>query len=213
MKIALIGCGGRGTGAASQALSTDGPVRLVAMADVFPARLEASWKYLSGLEELKGRVDVPPERRFIGFDAYQKVLALDVDLVLLTTSPHFRPIHYPAAVAAGKHVYMEKPVAVDAPGVRLIEQANAAAKQKGLRVAVGFQRRHEEACRKAVDRIRAGEIGPSNGCGATTSCPARSAGRPSSPARRKCSISCGSGRTSRGSPATTSSSSTSTRST
>lgn len=159
VRIALIGCGSRGTGAASQALSTSGPVRLVAMADVFSDRLERSLANLQKIEEIKDRIDVPPERRFVGFDAYQKALEDEVDLVLLTTPPHFRPIHYPAAVQAGKHVYMEKPVAVDAPGVRAIQAANAVAKQKGLAVAVGFQRRHQDSCREEIQRIRDGQIG------------------------------------------------------
>jgi predicted dehydrogenase len=160
LKIALIGCGGRGTGAASQALATQGPVKLVAMADAFADRIARSLKHLSNIPDIRGRIDVPAERQFVGFDAYQKVLAMDVDVVLLTTPPHFRPIHYPAAVKAGKQIYMEKPVAIDAPGVRMIMEANVIAKQKGLHVAVGFQRRHEDACREAIKRIRDGEIGP-----------------------------------------------------
>ena len=160
VRIALIGCGGRGTGAASQALATAGPVKLVAMADVFSERLEASLKFLSAIDEIRDRIDVPPERRFLGFDAYQKAIDCGVDLVLLTTSPHFRPIHYPAAVRSGKHVYMEKPVAVDAPGVRLIQEANKEARKNGLAVAVGFQRRHEDSCRQSIRRIRDARIGP-----------------------------------------------------
>jgi predicted dehydrogenase len=160
LKIALIGCGGRGTGAASQALHTSGPVRLVAMADAFADRIERSLKNLSAIPEIRARIDVPPERRYVGFDAYQKVLASDVDMVLLTTPPHFRPIHYPAAVKAGKQIYMEKPVAVDAPGVQLVLAANVEAQKKGLHVAVGFQRRHEGACREAIRKIRDGQIGP-----------------------------------------------------
>jgi predicted dehydrogenase len=160
IRLAFIGCGGRGTGAASQALATEGPVKLVAMADIFPERIEVSLRALTQIEEIKDRIDVPPERRFTGFDAYKRAIDCGVDMVILTTSPHFRPIHYPAAVAAGKHVYMEKPVAVDAPGVRRIQEANEVAKQKGLKVAVGFQRRHEDACREAVGRIRDGQIGP-----------------------------------------------------
>jgi predicted dehydrogenase len=160
IRLAFIGCGGRGTGAASQALATEGPVKLVAMADVFSERIEASLRLLMQIEAIKDRIDVPPERRFTGFDGFRRAIECGVDMVLLTTPPHFRPIHYPAAVAAGKHVYMEKPVAVDTPGVRLIQQANQLAKQKGLKVAVGFQRRHENACREAVAKIRDGQIGP-----------------------------------------------------
>ena len=160
IRLAFIGCGGRGTGAASQALSAEGPVKLVAMADMFADRIENSLKYLSKIEAIRDRIDVPPERRFTGFDAYRRAMDCGVDMVLLTTPPHFRPIHYPAAVAAGKHVYMEKPVAVDAPGVRAIMAANEVARKKGLAVAVGFQRRHEEECRQQVKRIHDGQIGP-----------------------------------------------------
>ena len=160
IRLAFIGCGGRGGGAVSQALSTSGPVRLVAMADVFADRIEDSLKYLMRIDAIRHRIDVPPERRFVGFDAYQKAIDCGVDMVILTTPPHFRPLHYAAAVKAGKHVYMEKPVAVDAPGVRMVEEANVAAKKKNLKVAVGFQRRHEADCRDALRRIRDGQLGP-----------------------------------------------------
>jgi len=159
VKIALIGCGGRGTGAACQALSAAGPVKLVAAADVFADRLNASLDYLMKVEEIKDRIDVPAERRFVGFDAYQKAIDAGVDMVLLTTTPHFRPLHYAAAIQAGKHVYMEKPVAVDAPGVRSIQASNELAKGKGLVVAVGFQRRHQDSCRQNIQQIRDGQVG------------------------------------------------------
>ena len=159
IRLAFIGCGGRGGGAVTQALSTSGPVKLVAMADVFADRIEDSLKYLLRIDAVRRRIDVPPERRFVGFDAYQKAIDCGVDMVILTTPPHFRPIHYAAAVKAGKHVYMEKPLAVDAPGVRAVEEANLLAKKKGLKVAVGFQRRHEADCRDALRRIRDGQLG------------------------------------------------------
>lgn len=159
IRLAFIGCGGRGSGAASQALSTTGGVKLVAMADVFPDRIENSLKYLLRNEAIRDRIDVPPERRFTGFDAYKRAMECDVDMVLLTTTPHFRPLHYAAAVAAGKHVYMEKPVAVDAPGVRVVMAANEEARKKRLAVAVGFQRRHQDSCRASVQQIRDGHIG------------------------------------------------------
>jgi len=160
IRLAFIGCGGRGGGAVTQALSTSGPVQLVAMADVFPDRIEQSLKYLMRIDAIRHRINVPPERRFVGFDAYQKAIDCGVDMVILTTPPCFRPIHYAAAVKAGKHVYMEKPVAVDAPGVRAVEEANAVAKKNGLKVAVGFQRRHEADCRDALRRVRDGQLGP-----------------------------------------------------
>ena len=115
IKIALVGCGGRGTGAAVNALSTKANVKLVAMADAFADSLEGSLAAIS--KECKDRVDVPPERRFTGLDAYQKAIQSGVDLVLFCTPPGFRPAHFEAAVKAGKHVFLEKPVATDAPGV------------------------------------------------------------------------------------------------
>jgi myo-inositol 2-dehydrogenase / D-chiro-inositol 1-dehydrogenase len=157
IKIALIGCGGRGTCAAIQALSTNGPVKLWAMADVFEDRLETSLATLSKggqlrtLQELatiaKGgkvpdkpiegfadRIDVPKERRFVGFDAYKHAIDSGPDVVLLTTPPGFRPLHFEYAVGQSKHVFLEKPVAVDSPGVRRVLVANAEAKKKGLKV-------------------------------------------------------------------------------
>ena len=105
------------------------------------------------------RIDVPKERRFTGFDAYRKVLATDVELVLFATPPHFRPIHYAAAVEAGKHVFLEKPCCVDAPGYRTLLAANEKAKQKGLSVAVGLQRRHQQNYLDGIKRIHDGALG------------------------------------------------------
>jgi myo-inositol 2-dehydrogenase/D-chiro-inositol 1-dehydrogenase len=157
IKIGLIGCGGRGSGAAAQAMNTAGPTKLVAMADAFPDRLQAS---LRGLSSQYGpKVDVPKERQFVGFDAYQHVLAQELDLVILATPPGFRPLHFEAAVRAGKHVFMEKPVAVDAAGVRKCLAATEEAKKKDLAVAVGLQRRHEERYRETIKRIQDGAIG------------------------------------------------------
>ncbi len=130
IRLAFIGCGGRGGGAVAQALSTAGPVKLVAMADVFADRIEDSLEYLRRIDGVRHRIDVPPARRFVGFDAYQKAIDCGVDMVILTTPPHFRPAHYQAAVKAGKHVYMEKPLAVDAPGVRAVQAANVLAKKR-----------------------------------------------------------------------------------
>jgi predicted dehydrogenase len=157
IKLGLIGCGGRGRGAAEQAMNTEGPTRLVAVADAFGDNLG------SGLEALKrahgDKVDVPTERQFVGFDAYQKVLEQDVDLVILATPPGFRPLHFEAAVNAGKHVFMEKPVAVDAPGVRRVLEANRIAKSKNLAVAVGLQRHHEPIYIETIKRLQDGAIG------------------------------------------------------
>lgn len=160
IKIGLVGCGGRGTGAAVQAMNTDGQVQLVAMADAFGDRVQASYRTIKGHHPDK--VDVPEERQFSGFNAYQGVLEADLDLVILATPPGFRPLHLEAAVNAGKHVFMEKPVAVDAPGVRRVLEATKAAKEKDLAVAVGLQRRHEERYRQIIDRLQNGAIGDIN---------------------------------------------------
>jgi predicted dehydrogenase len=157
LRIALVGCGGRGTGAAIQALSTAGPVHLVAMADAFRDRLDSSLAEI--VKAVSERVDVPESRRFVGFDAYRQAIDLDVDVVLLTTPPGFRPEHFAHAVARGRHVFMEKPVAVDAPGVRAVLAAAAEAKRKDLKVGVGLQRHHDPAYRETVRRIQEGAIG------------------------------------------------------
>jgi myo-inositol 2-dehydrogenase/D-chiro-inositol 1-dehydrogenase len=159
LRIGFIGCGNRGTGACREALSVKAPVRLVAMGDLFADRLEISLKNLEKYEELRPRIDVPRSRRFVGFDAYQQVIASGVDLVLLTTPPHFRPIHYAAAVRAGKHVFMEKPCCVDAPGYRMLVAANEEARRKKLSVVAGLQRRHQQNYLDGIARIRNGQIG------------------------------------------------------
>ncbi len=157
IRVGLIGCGGRGTGAASQALSTKGPVKLVAMGDAFHYRLQGS---LNKLKKTFGdKVDVPPERQFVGLDAYRKVIDAGVDLVILTTPPGFRPLHFEAAVKAGKHVFMEKPVATDAAGVRRLLKANQLAKKKNLAVGVGLQRHHQNTYRETIKRLHDGMIG------------------------------------------------------
>ncbi len=159
LKVGLIGCGGRGTGAAKQALLADKNVKLTAMADAFEDRLTFSLKALSANDQLVDKIDVPTEQRFVGFDAYKQVLATDVDVVLLTTPPHFRPIHLKAAVAAGKHVFAEKPVAVDAPGVRSVLESCAEAKRKKLSVVSGLCLRYDAGFRETVRRLHDGAIG------------------------------------------------------
>jgi predicted dehydrogenase len=159
IKIALVGCGGRGSGAAAQALSTRGPTKLWAMADVFPNRLESS---LAGItEQHAAQVDVPPERRFIGLDGFKKAIdSLDKgDVVLLTTPPAFRPIHFEYAVEKGVNVFMEKSFAVDGPGIRRVLQAGQAAARKNLKVAGGLMSRHYQPLEEAVDQIHQGAIG------------------------------------------------------
>jgi predicted dehydrogenase len=159
IRIGFIGCGNRGTGACREALSTKGETKLVAMGDLFGDRLETSLKNLSKYDELRARIDVPDERKFVGFDAYEKVLAAGVDLVLLTTPPHFRPMQYAAAVAAGKHVFLEKPCCIDAPGYRTLVAANEEARRKKLSVVVGMQRRHQQNYREGIQKIHDGAIG------------------------------------------------------
>jgi len=158
IKIGLVGCGGRGTGAAVQALNTKGgELRLVAMGDVFPDRLQSSYRSLKGTHGDK--VDVPRERQFIGFDSYKEVLGSDIDLIILATPPGFRPLHFEAAVNAGKHIFAEKPLGVDAPGIRRVLAANKIAKKKNLGVAVGLQRHHETAYKETIARLKDGAIG------------------------------------------------------
>jgi myo-inositol 2-dehydrogenase/D-chiro-inositol 1-dehydrogenase len=160
IKIALIGCGDRGTGAAFQALSTKQNLKLVAMADAFQDRLDNSYKVLS--DKFKEKVDVPQDRRFIGFEGYKKAIAL-ADVVLLVTPPGFRPAHFEEAVKQGKHVFMEKPVAVDSPGIRRVLAAAELAKQKKLNVVVGLQRRYQSNYRETIKRIQDGAIGDITG--------------------------------------------------
>jgi predicted dehydrogenase len=153
IKVALIGCGGRGTGAAMQSLLTKQNVKLVAMADAFRDRLDDCFKTLnsddlsdwSGAKgNIKAKIDVPEERKFVGFDAYQKAIPL-ADVVILTTPPGFRPIHFEEAVKQNKHVFMEKPVATDPAGIQRVLKAAAEAKQKKLNVVVGLQRRYQNS--------------------------------------------------------------------
>jgi myo-inositol 2-dehydrogenase/D-chiro-inositol 1-dehydrogenase len=159
IKIGLIGAGGRGTGAAINALQADSNIKLTAMCDLFEDRLELSRKSLLKNRTISAKVAVTPEMCFTGFDGYKKLLATDVDVVLLCTSPGFRPQHLQAAVAAGKHVFCEKPVAVDATGVRsVIETAKLAAQQK-LSICSGFCYRFDTAKQEIVKRVHDGAIG------------------------------------------------------
>jgi predicted dehydrogenase len=140
-----------------QALATEGDVKLVAMADAFSDRLEGA---LQSISKRHGeRVEVPAERRHVGFDAYQKAIDEDVDVVLLATPPGFRPSHFEYAVSKDRHVFMEKPVATDAPGVRKVLAAAEASRQKGLKVGVGLQRHHDAGYQETVRRVQEGAIG------------------------------------------------------
>jgi predicted dehydrogenase len=177
IRIGVIGCGGRGTGAALDALGaatnviypkagyhtedvtqttyTEKTVKIVALADLFPDRLERCHAQLKKLD-----MEIPSEMCFTGFDAYQKLLAVkDINYVILGTPPHFRALHLRAAIEAGKNAFIEKPVAVDAPGVRMVIEAGEMAKQKNLGIAAGTQRRHQFSYNETIKRLHDGVIG------------------------------------------------------
>ncbi len=156
LKIGLLGCGGRGCGAVVDGMSNDPNTKLVAVAEIFKEKADAAVKLLG--DRFKDRVDVPEERRFIGFDAYKSVIPL-CDVVFLCTPQHFRPMTLKAAIEAGKHVFCEKPVAVDAPGIRSVLESAALAKEKGLNVVTGLINRYAPRVRDVVQRIHDGQIG------------------------------------------------------
>lgn len=157
IKIALIGCGNRGTGAAVQALSTKFNVKLVAMADAFADRLDKSHKSLL-TKYGADKIAVPDDKKFVGFDGYKEAMA-DADVVLLATPPGFRPMHFEEAVKQNKQIFMEKPVATDSPGIRRVLAAAEEAKRKKLNVVVGFQRRYQKSYLELVKRVNKGSIG------------------------------------------------------
>jgi predicted dehydrogenase len=157
LRVGLVGCGGRGTGAAAQALNADKNVKLTAMGDAFSDRLESS---LNNLKKVAGdKVAVAEDHRFVGFDAYKQVIDSGVDVILLTTPPHFRPMHLKAAVDAGLHVFCEKPVAVDAPGVRSVLATCEEAKKKNLSIVSGLCWRYDNGVRETMKRVLDGAIG------------------------------------------------------
>jgi len=149
IRIALIGCGGRGNGAAGNNLAGCKNTQIVAVADAFERAAKRAAKGLN----------VSPEKTFWGLDAYKKAIAADVDMVIMATAPGFRPVHYKAAIEAGKHVFMEKPCCVDAPGYRILVETNKLADQKGLKVGVGFQRRHSPGYVNGIQKIHDGKYG------------------------------------------------------
>ncbi|MFT4540339.1 MAG: putative dehydrogenase [Planctomycetota bacterium] len=158
LRVGLVGCGGRGTGAAADALRADPNVELVAMGDTFGDRLESSLRTLQGNGDVGSRVKVDEAHRYTGFDAYKKVTDA-VDVVLLATSPHFRPIHVAYAVEKGRHVFVEKPVATDALGVKSIRESCQLAATKSLSIVSGLCYRYQHAKRETVKRIQEGAIG------------------------------------------------------
>jgi len=157
LRVALIGCGGRGTGAAGDCISAGGNVKIVAVADAF---MEKAKKAADAFNRRFGeKADIPPERTFGGLDAFQKAIDCGVDMVIIAGPPGFRPQHYTAAVKAGKHVFMEKPVCVCAGGFRKIVAANKLAEEKNLKVVVGLQRHHEAGYQSGIQAIKEGKYG------------------------------------------------------
>ncbi len=156
LKIGLIGCGGRGTGAAHQALSADPNTVLWAIGDMFESQIP---KALGSLKLFEGRLEVPKERQFSGMDAYQKVIESGVDVVLLTTPPGFRPLHMRAAIEAGKHVFAEKPMAVDMAGMKSVIETARIAKEKGLTLQHGYCWRFDPGVREGYGKVLSGELG------------------------------------------------------
>jgi predicted dehydrogenase len=157
LKLAVVGCGGRGTGAVSQALRADNNVKLVAMADAFQDRLEKAYTNLSKMFD-QSKLDVKPENKFVGFGSYKKAID-EADVVILTTPPGFRPQHFEYAIEQGKHVFMEKPVATDVAGIKKVLAAAKRAKELKLNVVVGLQRHYQTSYLEAYSRIQRGDIG------------------------------------------------------
>ena len=158
VKIALIGCGSRGAGAVANALKTSGNVVLVAMADVFKDKLDETYNTLLKIDEIKTKIKVPETNKFVGLDGYAKAIAA-ADAVLLVTPAAFRPLHFEASIKAGKHVFMEKPLASDAPGIRKILETGKLADAKNLKVVVGLQNRYDAGYQEMVKKIQEGAIG------------------------------------------------------
>ena len=157
LKVALIGCGGRGNSAARNAVNADRNAKLIALCDIFPDKVESAKSILS--RALGEKFAVKDDHCFTGFDGYKQVMETDADVVLLCTPPHFRPDHLEAAVKADKHIFCEKPVAVDAPGVRRCLETSEEARKKGLSLVSGLCWRYDYGVRETVDRIKSGDIG------------------------------------------------------
>jgi predicted dehydrogenase len=164
LKAGLIGCGGRGTQAVIDLMTGTENVELIAMGDAFPDHLEASRKKLSSHDSIQSRIKVDPEHRFTGFDSYQKVIASDVDIVMLATPPAYRPLYFEAAVAAKKHVFCEKPFGTDPVGVRRFMDAARKSEELKLTVVSGAQRRFSADYVETIQRIQDGAIGEITGC-------------------------------------------------
>lgn len=159
IKVGLVGCGGRGVGAAQDALRADANAVLTAVGDIYESQIKGAMRELGGAEGIKERVNVPEGKRFVGFDSFKAVIESGVDLVVLATPPGFRPQHVKAAVAANKHTFVEKPMATDGPGVRSILESVEEAKKKKLAMVAGFCWRYNAAEQALFGRILAGELG------------------------------------------------------
>jgi predicted dehydrogenase len=160
IKVAVVGCGGRGSGAAAQIMNSKGNTRIIAVADAFPDKAAGR---VGQLKKRYGeKVDVPKERMFGGLDGFKKAIDCGPDVVVIATPPGFKPQQFEYAVSKGKHVFMEKPVASDTEGVRRVLAANQMAKDKNLMVGIGLQRRHEERYKDCVKQLRDGAIGDIN---------------------------------------------------
>jgi predicted dehydrogenase len=157
LRVALVGCGGRGSGAVRNCIEADPSVHVVAVADAFEGAAKSAAASLT--REHPDRVDIPADRVFVGLDAYKKAIESPCEMVLFATPPGFRPFHYAAAIAAGKHVFMEKPCCVDAPGFNMLNEANKMAEAKGLKVGVGLQRHHQQNYIETMEKIHDGAIG------------------------------------------------------
>jgi myo-inositol 2-dehydrogenase/D-chiro-inositol 1-dehydrogenase len=159
IKVGLVGCGGRGTGAASQALQADDFTELSAVADIDQDRIDSCLDTLKKIQRIAGRVQADPAKQFLGLDAYQKLIGSGVDTVLLATPPGFRPVHLAAVIGAGKHVFCEKPIATDAPGVRSVLETSELAKQKNLSLVAGFCWRYNNKILATFEQIQSGALG------------------------------------------------------
>lgn len=158
IKVALIGTGARGAGAVERALSTDRPIELVALCDIFRHQIDTYYDRLMQIESIRDKINVPEANKLVGLDAYKEAIEL-ADVVFLATPPAFRPLHFKAAIDAGKHVFMEKALATDSPGVRTILEVGKQAEEKGLNVVVGLQNRFSVAYQELVKRVHDGMIG------------------------------------------------------
>lgn len=157
IKVGLVGCGGRGTGAIVQALSADPQVKVTALADIYADKLNQTLDILNKRD--KSRIDVPKEKQFVGFDSYKQLIDSDVDVVLLCSPPNFRPDHIEYAVKANKHIFCEKPVAVDIPGLKRVMESVKQAKERNLKLVSGFCFRYSTPNREVMSRIQNGAIG------------------------------------------------------